>query len=368
MVDRELQRLVEAEMGSPPANDLDAWLAEPLRPPVSAALRQLGQKLLASGRFDAAESLFTALLNRPRPQPWMGEGRARVASLRGDQNAAAAWADCIERFPDQVRPSWLYELAKVQGQLGSAGGAAQFLRGCAERFPPFAQAINRIADLVEEDGRCEQDTTRWRVVIGGFPQDAQPEWFLVIDQALEGLKRLTARGAVVEELAKRFSDLPATATRQASLAAQNEDWPRAVALWNALIERQPEAALPAWRQGRAWALFCTGRIEEALAAWSELLDCAPHFTPSWIAKARALQEIGHYSAARQIFDELIERFPERCLPEWLAWRAECLLEMRLDDPEIAADLDKTQTRIGAARLRFSWRVASILASTIWPHW
>ena len=85
----------------------------------------------------------------------------------------------------------------------------------------------------------------------------------------------------------------------------------------------------------------SGRIDDALAASAEVIDRAPDFVPARVDRANALRDLGEYPAALYDLDDLIERFPDQRRPEWLNGRAGCLLQMRLDDRKIAADLART---------------------------
>jgi tetratricopeptide (TPR) repeat protein len=343
-VDRELRGIVEAALASLPCKMISPSYAESLRTPTSAALQRLGEGLLAAGCLDAAEALFAALLERPGPLPWMAAGRARVAFARGDRKGeAVAWRNCLERFSDRVQPAWLCELAIAEGTVRTRAGAAQLLRRCADRIARFAAPVSQLAVLLEDAD--QPDPAAWRAALRSFPTETEAGWFVTVARTLEAAGLPKERRTVLDEMGVRFANAPAGVARRAEAAAQTDDWPRALELWNELIDRQPDTAAAAWCNGRARALFRLGRIDDALAAWAELVDRAPEFVPGRLDKANALRELGAYAAALQDFDELIERFPARCSPEWLNGRAACLLQMRLDDDKIAADLERTITAL-----------------------
>ena len=336
-IDNELRNVVEAAMRTLRPGTLPSSLEESLGTPTLATLKRLSDTLLAGCHLSAAETIFAALLGHPDMPAWVMAGRARIAAARGDRKGAVlAWRESLDRFPGITQPPWLCDLAIAEGALDAEGGSESLLRKLADRFPQFAPRLTALAQLLHEEAR---EPSRWRDALHQFPAATKPVWLLTIARILEGSP--LAREAVLEELNERFPENQSVIARRASAAAMKEDWSRALGLWNGLIAREPAAALPSWYAGRCEALFGLGRAEEALAAWAQLIERTPEFLAARIGKAGALCRLGHYPAAIQELNEVIERFPQLRQADLLRLRADCLLQMRLDDRDVAADLDRT---------------------------
>ena len=341
IVDQELRDAVEAAVRALPPGVLSEPLAASLRTPTLPTVRKLSATLLAGSHLSAADTIFAALLARPDAPEWAIAGSALLKAARGDREGAArAWRECLERFPESSQPALLCDLAFAEGALSANGGAESLLRDLAGRFPRFAPALAALASLLEDQAR-EPVSTRWREVLHQFPEGTEPAWLLPIARIVEFAGGPVARAAVLDELTKRFPDNPAVIAKRAAAAAANEDWPCALELWSQLIDRQPAAATPGWLSGRAEALFGLGRAEEALATWTQLIERAPEFFAARFGKAAALCRLGHYQTAIRELDELVERLPQLRRADQFRLRADCLLQMRLDDADVAADLDRT---------------------------
>ena len=325
----ELRRLAAAILEGTAPEALVPGRTELSPRPTVAKLREACLALIASGQFDAAQGLCEAALKRPDCGRWAMSGLARVAMKSGDhRTAAAAWQRCLDRFPEQVRPAWLIEFSRAQRQLGDAVAAEQTLRRCIERFPQFAPAVAALADLLGALARAAEAVAFWQAVMTDFPGEAKPRWFVRLAASLRNLDRAEAAERVLDELVRRFPGDVAALARQVREAARRKDWSQAHSLWSICLERHSGAARPEWLSGRALALFRLWRADEALAAWEHVVGRFAEFEPAYLQLAGALEEIGRWDAAEDVWTELVRRFPHRVTPEWLARQARCRLNLR----------------------------------------
>jgi tetratricopeptide (TPR) repeat protein len=317
-------------------------LIEALRQPRLSVLQEVGAVLFAAGHLDVAETVCNALLDKPGGGAWAASRLARIAARRdGPQAAAAAWRDCLDRFPDRIQPYWLTELAHAERHCGREAAAEAVLRQCRERFPTFAPAAAQLAALLANSNKDEQAVAGWRDAFREFEVEAQPWWYLGAAAALRRLGRQQEGEAILDDLAERFPDAPEVLARRAQSAASREEWNRALECWAECIARHPVTARPEWFNGRAKALFRLWRVDEALDEWSSLIVRFPDFPQARVELAQAAQELGEWERAAELWGDLIERFADRVVPNWLAARARCLLNQRLDDPRVAEQYRST---------------------------
>jgi tetratricopeptide (TPR) repeat protein len=325
--DEDLRHLAAAI----PTDALSPGIADSLRRPTIGGIREACAELIASGRFDAAQGLCEAALERPEFGPWAMTGLARVATNRGDHRAAvAAWQRCLGRFPEQVQPTWLIELSRAERRLGDTVAAEQTLRRCIEEFPKFAPALAALAELLGALARPDEAVIVWQAVMAEFAEEAKPWWFVGLVTSLRNLDRAEAAERAFDELVRRFPDDVAALAWQAGEAGRREDWSRALSLWSAWLERHADAARPEWLSGRALALFRLWRADEALAAWEDVVAGFAEFEPACLQLAGALEELGRWDTAEGVWADLVRRFPHRATPEWLARQARCRLNRRVD--------------------------------------
>jgi tetratricopeptide (TPR) repeat protein len=72
-------------------------------------------------------------------------------------------------------------------------------------------------------------------------------------------------------------------------------------------------------------LCCSGRFDEALRAYSKVLEFNPENAPAWTAQVRMLIELGEFREAKLWADKALEKFPSE--PELLAAKAVALARM-----------------------------------------
>jgi TolA-binding protein len=250
---------------------------------------------------------------------------------------------CLDRIPEQVRPAWLLRLARAERELGDLVAAEQTLRRCLERFPKFAPAVAALADLLGALARPEEAVVVWRAVMTNFPDEAKPWWYVGLAVSLRNLDRAEAAERVGAELVRRFPDDHAALAWQAGEAGRREDWAQAHSLWSICLDRHPGAAQPGWFSGRALALFRLWRADEALAAWEDVVTRFPEFQPAYLQLAGALEEMGKWDRAEDIWSALVRRFPHRITPEWLARRTRCRLYLRAAHP-LGPDIAELEAR------------------------
>jgi tetratricopeptide (TPR) repeat protein len=326
-MDEELLRqLADEVLEHTPAGAISASLVQSLAAPTPALLHETATMLLAGGHLDAAELLFRALLERVKFGPRAAVGLARVAAQRADpQLSVAAWRDCVTRFPRETEPNWYVEIARAERALGRLPDAEATLQQCREQFPQFAPALAELAGVLVSRGRPHEAVGLWRMAIQNLAAQARPSWVTGYAAALSAAGHSDQGDVHLEEIVRRFQDVPAVLAFEARHAAAREDWAVALDLWTRSVEGQPGAAEPGWLNGRAVALLRLWQAEGALNIWQDLIARYPDFLPAWLEMAAALEELGMGDRAEQHWLDLTARFAQNVAPEWLVRRARCLL-------------------------------------------
>ena len=124
------------------------------------------------------------------------------------------------------------------------------------------------------------------------------------------------------------------------MAKRREDWNGALALWEQCVGSEIAKGDTGWLNGRAVTLLRVWRIEDAIAAWKQIIEEFPDYAPAYVARANAVQELGLWATGAQHWAEIRDRFADRERPEWIANLARCLVQS--NDPAtelVIADLE-----------------------------
>ena len=295
------------------------WLLE-----LAKAERRNGQLRQAEVRLQQCRTVF----------PAFGPAAAALADLWEEQGrhaeALSAWHSVIADFPESVQPWWLVELAKAELRNGQVRQAEARLQHCRSRFPAFGPAAATLADVLGGQGRYMESLAAWTAAFIDFSAIARPWWFRAFAASWQATGQVLQAQSVMTAMDARFPDLPDAAVRRAEAAATNEDWAKAYDYWTEHIARHHHEVRPHWLNGQASALFRSGRIEEALEAWTHLNLAYPDYVAGRLSRAAAAAELGQWAIANQHLSDLIDRNPHGSKPNWLVDRVRALLFQRLE--------------------------------------
>lgn len=188
--------------------------ATPTKPPRPASPLHAAAELARRGETEAALAAFAAF-RAAKPKSWQGYAQA-AALLRRKKRFAKAAALCREGIAACGKlPVLEMELARVAADGGAPERALAIWRRLGAAQPQHAT-------ILAEEIRC--------LILTGRGDEAEA--------------RVTAALALLPDNA-------AIRTRAAEVAAAREDWPAAVARWNAVLALNPNSKFAANARGRA---------------------------------------------------------------------------------------------------------------------
>ena len=172
---------------------VEAWRVGEQRPPLrSEALRLVTERLMSAGRFDAAETLVRAALQRHR-YPW---ALYRLAELRfhasRHEDAARLLNGLIEHHPDHLAA---YELlARIREMRGQFDAALECLDQVAGRSVHTLQRLRRTGALARRAGDLRRAESSYTQVM----QRTRGESVGSVEDTVNLVQVLMARGKAEE--------------------------------------------------------------------------------------------------------------------------------------------------------------------------
>jgi tetratricopeptide (TPR) repeat protein len=299
--------------------------------------------LRESARFDVAESVAVAALERFPEAPGLLVEHAFVAHMRQDWAVAAGrWEVTRTRQPE-------HHIGYVLGAqclrtCGRVDDAEALLHVAIERFPDLAVPLVEFAWTAHARRDWPTALDRWETVGARFPD--QVARYTGGAQALQQLQRLDEAEALLGAAVTMFPNEVGPLHEYAGLAHHRRDWPEAVRRWARMREVRPED--PRGYQAGVSALREAGQLEDAeqlLTAavarlpahvatlveyastaqvrldWvavarqcEELRQAAPDNLQGYTAGARALRELHQFAAAEALLEDAMRRFPDAIQP------------------------------------------------------
>ena len=283
----------------------------------SMSAEELGNALLQSGRIDAAEAYYRAVLVSPVDRPWPLVGLARVMEKRGDSGATiAALRLCFDRFPALANPGWYVLLSRAEAASGDDGLAEITLSEGVARFPKSPRPAQQFAEFLGARGRNDEAIARWRALVRDFPDHVEPSWLVNLAARLRGAGLADEADAVVAQLAELFPLDPASLMYRAQHALSRQEWRKASTLSRQCLEQNPHAAKQEWFNICAFALLRGGSVAESLSLSKEARNRFPDSAPVARQLAITLQELGHWQEAESLWAELIRGGSEKPALNW----------------------------------------------------
>jgi len=255
---------------------------------------QVGQRFYQEGEYDEAVRRFESILAK---DPYNSDAAVLLRQAKGR----------LLRM-EQIPP--LRDQAAAAVAAGNLAAASDLYHRILEINPRDAEAGVRIAELEQrmknqarvaelmaeaqrafERGRYRDASALWEEVFGLDPAN---------DEARQGYEKAQARLTGVPEL----DDL----LEQADQHFERQEYMEAIALWEKILQAQPEneslrtqietaramsalaEQLDAWRR-QARTLVAQGDFEEAIKVWQRILDYQPFDEEAEEGMAKAREEL-----------------------------------------------------------------------------
>lgn len=323
---------------------LRRWeLVRQRHPDQLAAHLGLVQALRGTRRFDEAETVVAAALERFPDEAQLRFEHAVVAAERADWPAAAErWERLRTRFPEQP---WGFiggaVAAREQGQKEAAEALFQQALDLFPDDPAARLEYARTAHLASDWGEA---TERWATLRQYHPQD--PVGYVAGAAALAEAGRIDEAEVLIAEALNRFPEQQEAAVQHAWMANRRRDWAEAVRRWEAVRQRYPAEIAGYW--GAAQALRSRRRFSEAEAMvaeagqrlpespeplveyswiahdqhdwpeavrrWELVRQRMPEHVEAYASGGEALARAGRFVEAETLVAEAFRRFPENPLP------------------------------------------------------
>jgi len=303
----------------------------------------LVQALRRALRFDDAETVVAAALERFPDEAQLRFEQAVVAAERADWPAAAErWQLLRTRFPDQ--PWGFIGGAIAAREQGQKEAAEALFQQAIALFPDDLAARLEYARTAHLDGDWDEATERWAALRQHHPPD--PVGYVAGAAALSEAGRIDEAEALIAETVNRFPEQQEAAVQHGWIANRRRDWAEAVRRWEAVRQRYPAEIAGYW--GAAQALRCMRRFAEAEAMiaeagqrlpesaeplveyswiahdqhhwpeairrWETVRQRMPDHVEAYASGGEALARAGRFVEAETLVAEAFRRFPENPLP------------------------------------------------------
>jgi Flp pilus assembly protein TadD len=290
-------------------------------------------------RFDDAERLVAAGLDRHRESAGLWIERAFVATRRGAwQVASERWHDVQRRFPDQ--PLGYSGEAVVLRDVGRFDEARALLLTALGRFPADPGPAIEYAVTVEMEQGWPAAARAWEAVRLCHPDE--PAGYTAGARALREIGRQTDADALIDQGVTRLPDHSALRVQHVHIAMRQKNWGEAILRSEIIRTKFPDLAEGYHLGGESLKL--AGRMDEADLVLTQAIERFPshiHCALQWadVAQMRhdewsevhrrwrlvqqqfayhpitwsyfgaALREAGDFDQAEEILAAALARFP-----------------------------------------------------------
>jgi tetratricopeptide (TPR) repeat protein len=246
-------------------------------------------KLLARGELDAADKAFAGMENREGRY-----GQARVASLRGDHQAALALCLPLAQAEGAYRHEATVQAAHALVRLGRFAEAEPILREAAgSDGTRSAEAGYLLGCVLDRGGYPTKATEAWRAVITKYPRSPD---------AVRAQARLTWPEAIATYEVLTVGSVPPGVTRTEIDQSLEEDQAVRRGVGYLLANQRPDGSWTSASHTEMYRVAITSLAARALHRWSAKLggDLGP--------QARAASE----KATGLLNQEIARANPETC--------------------------------------------------------
>jgi tetratricopeptide (TPR) repeat protein len=286
-------------------SDTESDIAPPTDPRAIPAPRDAAAELFELGRFDEAEAAYREIVAKhPRlSHGWRGLGL--LARQDGDHIQALEYFRVAAPLaPDDL---WAqYDLAAELREQGDFGEAEAVLKSFAERHPNSAQALIVYADFIRDKAEPGQRIALLQRAVALEP-DHFPAKLALADEYLTGA-RLDEAEAIYNAALAEQAFRTAGHMGMARVARRRGDRVEALEHFRAAAKLDPEDV---WKHDDvATELRELGRLDEAEAAYREVMAKNARFSHGWHALGTLARRRGDHARALAYFRTAAEVDPD----------------------------------------------------------
>jgi soluble lytic murein transglycosylase len=288
----------------------------------SAPVRQEAALVLArarEGQGDVVDAyrLYQELRHTALRSPVGKTAKARVEQLR---------ASMPDRFAPAGEQEYLDEI-RLLTQEGDPVKAEALAQQFAAQFPTSPlrpEVLSLLAPLYRQQGRAEDAIATWKKITDSYPDNvvapaAFSEWAALLwnkdrdDEARAVFERLTQRYPRHDKAAEAWYAI-------GRIFQERSEDQRAAAAYQRLAALFPGTQLARegrWRQG--WMAYRRGDFREAEGLFAAVAKSAlgtPEGESALYWQARAAEQEGQAGKARQLYSDLLRRYPDSYYTVW----------------------------------------------------
>ena len=279
-----------------------AFILNPQQP--MPIYRNCGNNLITLSRFKEAETVFQQLKELYPEQPDGYERLAKLTQSFGDwELALKRWSEAIVKFPEKV--GFQVKKGNLLRKLSRFDEAEAVFQQLIEKYPQLPYGYEGCARLTQGLGDWELALERWSEAIAKFPEN-------VIFQVEKGnvlinLSQFDEAEAVFQQLIEKYPNEPSGYEGYARLNHNNADFKLALKRWSEAVVKFPENIVFQVEKGNA--LINLSRFDEAEAVFQQLIEKYPDRPSGYEGCARLAQSLGDWELALKRWSEAVVKFP-----------------------------------------------------------
>lgn len=289
----------------------------------------LGEALYQDGAYDEAERYYNVLLERFRESQWREQARYGLAWSRFQQKdfkgAALAFEDFIRDNPgSDLAVEATIRLAdsyRFLGQFDRAIKTYESVGGKSGKGVRDEEAKFRLAEVFLQMGDVDRAVGTFRLLIHDYPNSARRDAYAFNIGSIYHEKEMDSLAiAELMPFPERYPEsplLPQVAFTIGDAYYNLEEYDSALAYYRNVLDRYPNSvAVPDALEAVRFTLEAMGRGREVVA----VIDSFQVRNPNRIAadslnfqKASIILEQGDYAEAIDLYNRLIEEYPQSLL-------------------------------------------------------
>lgn len=167
----------------------------------------------------------------------------RVNEIALSKITSSNWQEALQLLkPAYVKAPQNRSIALNYGivcrELGDYDLAENVLSDAKSRYPDDAEVAANYAQVALKAGRYDEAAIRWRDFLTNFPNHLSLAHFAA--EALVQINCIDEARDLLNEALLQFPDSIEILIKRAHIAAKDEDWPKAIELWEGIARKSPD--------------------------------------------------------------------------------------------------------------------------------
>ncbi|MEK6216032.1 MAG: tetratricopeptide repeat protein, partial [Boseongicola sp.] len=240
---------------------------------------------------------------------------AMMAAGNGNwTEAARRWCDCLDQAGGKVQANWLEGYVQALIALERLDDAGLICNRLSYEFANAPESAVCLARLATKLSNWHSADRHWRDASNLLGERIDPSLLREHAGVLAKLGRFHEAETICRSVLARNRTDPLAAAALARIAAQRGSFREAIDLWHTILDQNKRRTRPNWWWELARCHMALQQWHQADEIFDELINCWPEFLNGYEGRARCAMKQQNWAEAARRWRDTLTRFEGRCSP------------------------------------------------------